>query len=350
MELPPDAGRVRLVVRGVIGRNPDGAAEICPYPDACFGIPIAGSIDEGLDGAFVKVSGTFDGAALVVDGAPEEIPLPDRARSYEPPCDEIPAGGRLDPDAENAIARYLESVPDAHAATWIDPSQRVMTYWFVGDDVTEYRGVITELADGAAVCVAGGARWSRSELQATVDRAREMTSPDAVGVDELDNVVVVGVRVLDPAMRGDLATLTDRVEVTAFIELLDDPRDRLPALRPVVEGDLAILTQRDGGRGGADALGRFIVRFDEELGCVFFDSPPGEALGTKRFVPVWPDGYTATSSPLVIRDFDGLTVANEGDIVELGGGYYDASTIDRRSDGAGTCGATGGDAMFVVTR
>jgi hypothetical protein len=52
----------------------------------------------------------------------------------------------------------------------------------------------------------------------------------------------------------------------------------------------------------------------------------------------------------VIRDFDGLVVTNEGDIIELGGGFHDPTTLDRWSDRTGDCGADGTDAMFVVTR
>ena len=71
------------------------------------------------------------------------------------------------------------TVPDVHAGTWIDTSQRVMTYWFVGDDVSQHRDAINELAEGAAVCVSGGARWSRAELEATADQVSEIVRPDA---------------------------------------------------------------------------------------------------------------------------------------------------------------------------
>jgi hypothetical protein len=74
--------------------------------------------------------------------------------------------------AEEAIRRYLDTVTVAHAGVWIDTPQRVMTYWFVGDDVTKHRDAISELADGAAVCVTRGSRQASPRR----DRARLIVS------------------------------------------------------------------------------------------------------------------------------------------------------------------------------
>ncbi len=134
----------------------------------------------------------------------------------------------------------------------------------------------------------------------------------AGGVDELDNVVDVHARLLDSGLRRSLERYGEKVRVTAYIEIVNATIDDFPEIAPVVDGDLALLTQRDGGRNGEDAGVVFTLRYDEQLSCVY-----GEAEGSdgarRRVLPVWPDGYTATAGPVTVYDFDGLPVAVEGE-------------------------------------
>ena len=53
-------------------------------------------------------------------------------------------------------------------------------------------------------------------------------------------------------------------------------------------------------------------------GCVLMGSPGNYSL------PIWPEGFTAErdqSGRLVVRDADGATIAIEGEVFEMGGGY-----------------------------
>jgi hypothetical protein len=53
-------------------------------------------------------------------------------------------------------------------------------------------------------------------------------------------------------------------------------------------------------------------------GCVLIGGPGDYSL------PVWPDGFTAErneSGQLIVRNADGATVAAEGEVFEMGGGY-----------------------------
>jgi hypothetical protein len=89
-----------------------------------------------------------------------------------------------------------------------------------------------------------------------------------------------------------------------------------------------------------DALGEFTIGYDAELNCVYF---PGDENGAGgRTVPVWPFGYSATSSPLVIYDYDGNVLAGEDDEIELGGGFVAAGFVE-----GNTCGAAG---AWIVNR
>lgn len=69
------------------------------------------------------------------------------------------------------------------------------------------------------------------------------------------------------------------------------------------------------GPSGDQALyrGKLAVRD----GCVFIGVPGDYS------VPVWPKGFTSgtESDRLVVKDADGATVATEGQVFEMGGGY-----------------------------
>jgi hypothetical protein len=53
-------------------------------------------------------------------------------------------------------------------------------------------------------------------------------------------------------------------------------------------------------------------------GCVLMKS------GSDYSLPVWPEGFTAERDPtgrLIVRDAEGATIAIEGEVFEMGGGY-----------------------------
>jgi hypothetical protein len=344
----PTPPGVEVVVTGVLERNPDGTREICEYAAACFGIPVDDTVDPTLDGQWVRAVGTFDGRALSVADVAREPVVPFAPHDVTPRCPELGPGAAPSPESDEAVLRYLDSVSDVYAGAWLDETG-VTTYAFVGDDVSAHRAAIIAAAGDAPVCVVGGARWSAAELRALTEQIfgtwmLERGVTMSGGTDDVDNVVDVHVRVLDGELREWLAQFGERVRLTSYIELVDAPRAALPPTVPVVPGDVALLTQRDGGRNGEQALTRFTLRYDDQLGCVY-----GE-LGDGRLLPVWPDGYTATADPLAVHDFDGVVVAVEGQGFESGAGYHDPATLARWSDGTDTCGVDGSDALVVITR
>ncbi len=125
------------------------------------------------------------------------------------------------------------------------------------------------------------------------------------------------------------------VEFYAFIEVLDGTIADLPGQTPAHPGDVELLTQPNRSGGGMGALGTFELRFDADLGCVYFPGDETDAGDSGRTVPVWPFGYTAESDPLRIYDHDGVLVAQEGDVIQMGGGFVEYVT-DRE-----LCGAAG---------
>ena len=71
-----------------------------------------------------------------------------------------------------------------------------------------------------------------------------------------------------------------------------------------------------------DALGRFEVAFDVDLGCFYLENEFARSL------PVWPFGYSAGENPMLIFDADGKEVAAPGDRIEAGGGGADLDRVD----------------------
>ncbi len=341
---------VEVVVTGVVGRNPDGTAELCPYEDLCFGVRIGDNVDAAFDGAWIEAVGTFDGHTLhTTEPLRKTDPPPLMARaSLEPRCPDLAAAFPPSPDATDAARQYLDTVPDEFAGVWLDDTG-VLTYFFVGEDVDAHRVALSEAVGDAPVCVTGGARWPLAELREVSDRIFATSRSVSGGVDEVDNVVDVHVRLLDGDGRRWLEQFGDQVRLSSYIELVNASRADFPAMAPIAPGDVPLVTQRDGGRNGEEAGVGFTLRYDEQRSCVFGEAEAVEG-GTRRVLPGWPDGYSATSNPLTIRDFDGMTVAVEGQAYEGGGGYHDPATIGRWSDQSDTCGVDGAGAMVVITR
>ncbi len=289
-------------------------------------------------GSVVRVTGTYDGARLVASQPTEDV---SDEFAQEPHfsslCPDIEGTPNLNPpDAVvEAITTYGEEHTSEFAGTWWDKQTRVMTAWFVGDDVEAHRLALAEATGGATICVAGGARFSEADL---LEAANGLSayhtssggplSTDGWGVDTLGNRVAVFVDEIDEQTRSLIAAeFGERVELQAYIEMVAGTLAELPPPVPAVPGDVDIRTASTRSGGGMAALGRFVLAFDPELRCAYF----GSAAGTgERVVPVWPFGYTARANPLTIYDFDGNIVAVEGDTLEVGGG--NAPITDPKGD------------------
>ena len=65
------------------------------------------------------------------------------------------------------------------------------------------------------------------------------------------------------------------------------------------------------------ALGHFAVRLDEAARCVYLEAQHNG----KRYLPYWPFGYAAFTSPLRIVDYDDQVVARDAEPIAFGGGH-----------------------------
>lgn len=350
--LAPDGvgASVDVVVTGFAARSPQGSLELCEFDAACFGVVIAGDADESLDGSWVEVVGRFDGVELVPAEPPRIVAAPQAWEPMPALCPGLAPHWSLDRGVVETANAYAASVADQFAGSWIDESG-VLTYGFIGDDATGHRDALAEATGGGDVCAMDGFRWTETELSSVAGEVFGIARGDqrlswSGGPAITSNVVDVSARVLDPEHRQLLDAYGERVRVHAFIELLDQPIEALPPFEPVGAAEVPLLLQPNGGRGGDLASAGFVLRFDEELDCVYGETAAIDG-GTKRLAVMWPDGYTATAHPVTVYDFDGLVVGQEGDIVSGGGGYHDTATL---SDDQNACGAAGSDALLIVTR
>jgi hypothetical protein len=215
----------------------------------------------------------------------------------------------------------------------------------VGDDVAIHRTALAAAAGEEGICVAGGARYTERELGEAMEdlrnvvdsRGEPLTTP-GYGTNTIANRIDMFVDVLDPKTRQAVSdAVGDRVVLSAYIELIDRSLADLPDPVPVVEGNIDILTSSFRMAGGMDALGRFVVRYDSDSNCLFF-----EEEGGGRTVPVWPFGYTARNDPVAVYDYDGRFVVGEGETLEVGGGFVEAGFVEGNA-----CGATG---AWIVNR
>lgn len=337
----PGASRaVTVVLTGAPVVAGDGAVVWCPGTagaGGCPGIPVSGLPDAAVAAlsrsVAWQVAGAYDGVTVRATGAPE--PIDHAEPDFTTACEDLRGAssetGGMDPAAADAVEQYLATIPDRHAATWWDQQHSVLNVLLTGDDVAAHRGALEEaVGDRNAVCVIGGARWSSAELERMTRRATEIAreegmGPWSAGPDAVANRVRLDVERSDG---HTVARLRDEfgeaVDVRAFMAVRDATLDDLPAAPE--RGDVALETADTRGGAGMDALGTFTIRFDERQRCVYgeFD---GHRLGL-----VWPFGYWAESDPLRVHDGGGRVVAEEGDVVESGGGQVPR---DQR-----TCGAT----------
>lgn len=331
---PVDA--VVALLTGVPVVSDGGAVEWCPGrpgAEGCAGITVSGLSPDALDGIrdtdrAWSIEGSYDGATLEATGEPEPVERPESG--YTTPCTELRGerAGNMDPTAAAAIAQYVAMIPDRFAGQWWDSDAGVMTVLLTGDDVAEHRAALEDAAgDRGTVCVVGGARYSAAELEQAQQRATDIAVDAGMGLwssgtDAVANRVDLEVERSDEPTRERIQQEAgDAVRVDAFLTLRDATLDELPA--PPSPGDVELETAQTRGGAGMDALGTFTLRFDAQEGCVY-----GE-FGQERSGLIWPFGYYAESDPLRVYDQDGQLVAQEGDVLESGGGFSSREGPDR---------------------
>jgi hypothetical protein len=337
----PKVTSARVIVTGVLLRR-GAEIEICPGEGVapCPGIRVEGKVEDAWLSDHEKtsvwrLSGTFDGTTLVLD-APAQAATPTSRPDFKNSCPEFqkPAKGAVNPSLElmKLIERLVQEAGDRVAGSWWDRERQTMVISVTGDP-SALRQSAAKQAPGARICVQGQARYSEAELERKRAKADEILRKHGVvwsgsGGDVTRNEVVYDAEAIDAATLAELARETgEAIRVVAFIELVEHTLEQMPV--PAPRGDVLLVTKKARSSGGMAALGKFKVQYDSALRCVYF------ASNEERMLPVWPFGYWATSSPLVIYDFDGNVVAKEGDTIELGGGMVD---IEHAGTDA-TCGA-----------
>jgi hypothetical protein len=354
---PPTGAAVTVVITATAVEQADASVELCPpgMTGLCPGVILEGDIDPDLvsseeNPVVVEVTGSYDGRSLIASSAPTRVEYPPVAPvEFASFCPDLQGTPALNPDDTlvQEVTDYSLGQAD-YAAMWWDRERATLTAWFKGDDVSAHQEAIARIAGDEPICVAGGARYSEtelleaSELLSVFEDSRGMPlATFGYGVGGVSNRIDLPLEELDGETRHALTELVgDRVVPYPYLYLPAASLSELPAPVPVVEGDVDIMTSRVRLGGGMDALGHFTIGYDVELNCVYF---PGDENGAGgRTVPVWPFGYAATSSPLVIYDYDGNVLAGEGDEIELGGGFVDAGFVEGNN-----CGAAG---AWIVNR
>jgi hypothetical protein len=353
----PQGDGVTVVITASAVEQPDGSIELCPpgMTGACPGIVLDGEIDPDLiasedNPVVVEVTGSYDGRRVLASSAPVPVEYPPVASvEFASLCPDLQGTSALNPDETlvQEITDYTLGQGD-YAAMWWDRESATLTVWFKGDDVSAHREAIARIAGDEPVCVAGGARYSETELLEASELLNGFHDSRGLplatfgyGVGGVSNRIDLPLEELDAETRDALTELVgDRVIPYPYLYLPAASLAELPAPVAVVEGDVDILTSGTRAGGGMAALGLFTIGYDAELNCIYF---PGDENGASgRTVPVWPFGYSTTSSPLVVYDYDGNLLAREGDEIELGGGFVDAGLVE-----GNTCGAAG---AWIVNR
>ncbi len=108
-----------------------------------------------------------------------------------------------------------------------------------------------------------------------------------------------------------------------------------------------ILTSPAPTQGGMDALGTFVLEYDEELNCLYHleEDNNGEPGTGGRVVIQWPFGYTATNQAgkVIVFDTAGKAVAVAGTQFQIGGGggEFNGSGVSGGCDAIGIWYANG---------
>jgi hypothetical protein len=336
---------VRAIVTGVVLRRGD-EIEVCPGRNVgpCAGIRVQGEVDDAWISesgklSVFRLSGTFDGATLTLDGPVVPTTLADDP-DYKNDCpefQELVKGQNADPRLSAAAEALVNEHRARIAGQWWDRERQTMVVWVTGDpsDVRKRAEARAAATTGKKhrICIRGQARFSEAELEAARAKADQILREHGVvwsssAGDVVHNQIVYEADAVDAATLAQLARETgDAIRVVAFIELPEQTLAQLPA--PAVRGDIALATAKH--RSGAEmaALGRFSVHYDAQQRCVYLSAQ------AERVLPVWPFGYWATSSPFAVHDYDGNVVAQEGQSLDFGGGQVELQHVDV----ANACGA-----------
>jgi hypothetical protein len=328
-------------------RDPSAAQSSIPSPSGpTIEVRVTGSLEEGSNG-WVLCPGSVGPCWMVLDGGGLSLTeqqvvadgiwqadtirisslaaAPELTWDFPDPCaTEDDPKTPFDQDAldRDPLNTWLDTLSDL-AATWLTRDQQTLVVVVTGDldrhrDEVEWLGL-----DG--VCVADlGFEHTMAELEsAQGDLAERWREWDETGwiatslsIDVLRNEVVARFDQIDPRLRSEVETRWgDMVRIEAAVEVLDGTVDDLAMSVP--DDQVAIATQPRGA-SGMDALGTFVVRYDAERDCLWFEGHDGN-----RIKPIWPFGTRALREPMVVLDGRGGALAAVGQEVTLGGGFGD---------------------------
>ncbi len=148
--------------------------------------------------------------------------------------------------------------------------------------------------------------------------------------------VVIAFDEIDPRLRDEVeSTWGETIDIRANVEVLDGTVDLLEL--PPEPGEIPIATQPRGSAGMGDS-GRFTLRYDEQLDCMWFEDEDGA-----RVKPIWPHGFRAQPDPVRVLDGAGRDLAAAGQSFEVSGGF---GRVLPDSDDPTDCGAT---EVFVIS-
>lgn len=344
---PPD-GPIVVVAQGTLLADGD-RLRLCPprHLEHCPYIDIEGDIDPSFvsdpsradEASVVRLTGTYNGRSMQLTAPPEfvESTEPD----FTTPCEEKRRGGgsgNPSPELPETIAQYEEEHPDSFAIWWWDRDNAVANVWFKGE-AEGHRGALEQLIDPDSLCVIGGATYSAAELRSTSDAFFDAYNRNELPIQvssgsagSLANRVIVSVEAIDAATAQMLVNrFGPALQFDPLIEVIQGSLANLPGYVPVGPSDIPILTSNTRTGGGMQALGRFVLGFDEGRGCFFLGDDE------ERVLPVWPFGYSAGLDPLAIYGPDGSVVLVPGELFESGGGFVDLVHVPHDED----CGASG---------
>lgn len=148
--------------------------------------------------------------------------------------------------------------------------------------------------------------------------------------------VVIAFDEIDPRLRDEVvSTWADVIEIRANVEVLEGSVDALTL--PPAPGEIPLATQPRGSAGMGET-GRFTLRYDDQLECLWFEDEDGE-----RVKPIWPHGFRAMPDPVRVLDGAGRDLAAAGQSFEVNGGF---GRVLPDSDDPTDCGAT---EVFVIS-
>lgn len=272
-----------------------------------------------LDGGPASVTGSWDGSTLVVSEGP--TPVPGEA-VFPNPCPDVEAmsGTNGDDRVMGPVQEYLATIDADRAGSWLARPGPVFVVAVV-DNADRHRAEIARRADRGVCVTSDGFRYTEAELRRVQEELRNFDAEwrskgwamTWSSGDVVDNVVEVGFARTDPVLEAELRERWgDRVVARGIIGVLEGTVDDLP--RRVVGDDEIAIDTNDLGVGHMDALGTFVLRFDAEADCVWFDA------GGERVKPVFPAGWRALRDPVRVLDGRGDVVATIDESFETGGG------------------------------